>query len=330
MTTALIVLSLLAQSKPVDKYTLDFFQGSFVIRHGEAVERVPLKLDPEKPKLASVFRRDHNYAVWDERGLTVRIGTKVTSTHLPEIAVSPKIFRRSEILRTLDLAAKGQRSKDAAALSGAIRLGNEVYFLPRWEDKGGKTWMEALVRVDLSSPKPRWQLVGSFQGTSTASKAIDDVLFFQGGKLCVAARAEDGWGISTYTPSEDTFGFEHLGDDLRTWHSGGLFVEATNYGTTLAGHIVGSGLARETLLESKGNARFIDGNKPLLAIVQTPSGPALRNVDTAAELPLPASCAVRRAKKLIVVWAPYDKPKVARVYRAGRWQELARWQAPTK
>src|ERR1044072_4298054 len=121
--------ALAAATAQAPKVTLTYFQEHFIVRDGAFNESAPLRLTPTTPKLSTVFRKNNTYAVWDERGLTVRVGDSVRSSKLPSIVLSPKGFTRDEILFTNREIKAGRRSVDVAALSGAVRVANKVYFL---------------------------------------------------------------------------------------------------------------------------------------------------------------------------------------------------------
>lgn len=325
MTTVSVLFCLLTQAKPVDKYTLDLYQGVFVARKGAWVSRLPVKLDPPKPPLSVQFRKNDTYAVWDERGLTVRTGRKTVSSLLTEIPVSPRAFTRQQILENLRFIRSGERTKEATALSGARRMGNDVYFLARWDDKAGKPWMEALVKVDLTAEKPHWQFVGRFDGLSLARQPIEDRLGFINGNLSVLVKQADAWGLASFSPTDHLFNFRRLGDRLDQYQSGGLFTETTPYGSIVGGKANLKELTREVLFECQGKAKFLDEREPFLAVIQEPTGSMLRNVGTGAQVALPASAAVRRTGNLVVVWSPFDRPRSAILYSPTRWEVLARW-----
>jgi len=172
----MLLLCLSFYQKKVDTPNLRLFQDSFVVRLGAQKADVPIQLPREKPALSVSFRKNQTYAVWDDRGLTIRIGKTAKSTRLEEIAVTPKIFTADEIRETAGLIKAKKRSKKAASLSGARRIGTTVYFLLRWEDSAGKPWMESLVSVDLAKPTFHPTLLARLPGLSLADKPIDDKL----------------------------------------------------------------------------------------------------------------------------------------------------------
>src|ERR1051325_6044644 len=81
--------------------TIDLFQDSFIVRYNGKRAEVPLQVPRPKPALNVSFRKNQNFAVWDDRGLTIRIGKQVKSLRLEEFAVSPRIFTKAEIQETI-------------------------------------------------------------------------------------------------------------------------------------------------------------------------------------------------------------------------------------
>ena len=175
MTPLALLLPLAPPIQAVDAPTLEYYQDHFVVRRGVEAWRVPAHPPATRPVLAVAFRRNQNYAVWDERGLTIRRGEQVRHTFLPDVPTSPRLFEREEILNTVELIRAGKRKRDADSLSGAMRIGNDAFFLVRWEEDG-KPWTEALVSVDLSASSLQPKVLGRFEGVSVAYRPIDDRL----------------------------------------------------------------------------------------------------------------------------------------------------------
>lgn len=327
-------LSLISLSpKPVDKYTLEFFQQNFVIRRGDTVLRAPLKLVPEKPRTSIMYRKDQTFAVWDDRGLTVRTGSRVSSTHLNYIPTSPKVFPRSDITRMLPKFASGERRKDASSLAGSCRVGSDVYFLVRWEDRDFKPWLEALVKVDLSSAEPKPVYVARLDRFSFATKAIDDQLFATDDSLFVITRDNGRWGVSRFDPRQGSrFDATELGEGLDSILTGpkgyAYVVEKTDFGSRVAARVNLNSETRKDLIESPSRMKFIDALIPELIVINGPKSQVLHNGETGADLELPPSAAARRAGKHVVVWSPYDAPKTATLYDPARWEAIATWRAP--
>ncbi len=329
VTVAALATTLLAQ-QPVDKPTLELYQQRFVFRTAKEVVRIPLSSVIESPP-AALFRRDDNYAVWDERGLTARSGAWSFTTQLTELPTSSRFYNRDEILQTMDLVRRGVRTLQATGVSGARRLGNKAYFLARWDDVSGKAWEEALTSIDLDGPKPKPKVIGRFEGRSLATRPIDDDLALREGGLEVVTQSTKGWGVARFDPNQEIFSFRQLGDKIQSYvpltATSGLFVESTPYGTTLAGEIDLVTGKRKLLFQGRGPARFVDGGTPRILIATSPMGRILVNTATGAETGIGSNDEVRRSASYVVVWSPASVPAIARIFNAERWTELATWRA---
>ncbi len=323
-----VFLALAAQTP---KVTLAYFQEHFIVRDGIYNESAPLKLPPESPKLSTVFRRNSTFAVWDERGITIRVGKKVKSTKLPDIATSPRAFSRPEIRETLAAIREKKRTREVSALSGAVRVGNHVYFLGRWDDNAGKPWAEALVQVDLSDRFPTPKLVGRPDVLSLADKPIDDQLQILDGLVSYTARKGDHWGVEQYNTQNGRFTFDELGGRLESYQPGesktGYFIEKTSYGTTVAGRIDLRSRTRHILAECRSRMRFIDASEPPCIVVSNGNSASLLSAATGAMMDLPVPSATRRTSLGIVIWTPVGDPKRAWLYDPARWQVRAWWNS---
>lgn len=330
MTSLALLLSLAPSLQTVDAPTLEYYQDHFVVRQGVQAWRVPAHPPEPRPVLAVAFRRNENYAVWDERGLTVRRGARMKSTYLPDIPTSPKAFPREEIVQTTDLMRQSKRSRNAAALSGAMRIGNDAFFLVRWESAEGKPWAEALVKVDLSADDLMPKFLGRFEGLSVAFRPIDDRLFRLNGAPAVVTKGRETWGVGSFDLKTEKFGFRPMGGRLTSLMQLGreraLFVEASTYGTTVGGEVdLESGLRQERF-ETRGNGRFVDAEQPWLMITSRATGAKARNGETGAETSIPLGAGVRRAGPFVVVFSPYAQPSKATLYAPERWERLAEWK----
>ena len=294
-----------------------------MIRNGAAKETLPRVARGTKRRNDLSFRRDRRWAVWDERGLTTRDGDWTATDRLEAVPVSPKAQSKRAIAETLAKVKAGKRKRAAAGLSGARRLGGTVYLLPRWDDAEGKPWLEALVAVDLAKPHPKARLLGTFGGLSLGRGPLDDRLSLRGGKLTAAVNEEDAWGDATYDPKIARFGFKARGVRLFALEDDRI-IEATPYGTTLAGRRAGA----RTIpwMETRGPAEFVPGEGPVLVR----SGDRLRNATTGAELRLARGAAVRRSSSGLLVFWPLDAPRSARLVDPVRFEERARWERGTR
>lgn len=338
MLSSVVVLALGLQSVPPQEAKTPPAQVPSVVFDGSGFRLKGLGKEVTEPLASPVsttkvtYRRDDAFAVWDARGLSVRHRTFTMSTRLPEIAVTPKLFAKEDILVTKELVEKGERTREATALSGSRRLGDEVFFLVRWEEKSGKPWLEALVKVNLKQDKPKPELVGRFGGFTAARGQVDDQLVLVAGSPAAFVRTEDGkWGVSSYNRETNAFAFTPLGQSLRaaTTLSPRLAIamEDTGYGRVRVARIDLTTAARRDVAELVGEPKFVDSGVPPLAIVPTNLGLALRNLDTGVQMLLPEKPVVRRTDAGILVWAE-GEPKSAALYSPERFLKLAVAAAP--
>lgn len=282
-----------------------------------------------KPKESErvLFRKDAVYVVWDSRGLSIRNGEKKHSTRLPDVSLTPKLFSREEILQTKDLISKGVRTKYATSLAGAKRLGDDIYLLPRWQEKDGSTWLEALIHINLRDLDPHEELVGKFEGFSGATKPLDDRLFFMGEKPSVLGRKADGtYGLASYDPASSKFSYKEMGRNLvSSWQVGAttfLCQERTTYGSRMLASVDVASGSRNELVETRGSISLLDYEKPYLVRMTKTQGEALHNLDTGAEVLLPKSPVIKRTKYGIQVMTKDDPTSVA-YYSVDRLEKVA-------
>ncbi len=279
--------------------------------------------DPTAEKVVPhiAFRRDQRWAVWDHRGLTIRDGKNAISTKLGDIAVSPRAFSRDEILKTLDQFKTGKRQKDSDALSGSLRLGSKCYFLPRWTDKEGKSWLEALIEVDLNQPNPRPKFLGRFKGFTSALKLIDDRLFLVKDRLSVVSAEGGTWGLGSYADNTSSFEFSPLGTNLISYFRGGYFLESTSYNTYIVGQIdLGSGL-RKNLFESRSKSIDLkDGSS--VAVVRQKGSTIVKNLRTGGQITTDGNAYVAPIDKYVLVWTKEQRTS-AYLYEPVRWTAVA-------
>ncbi len=318
--------------------SLQYYQGSFLIESSGFVLPVSTQSQPAAPDFVR-FRRGDTYTVWDKRGLAIRNGHWIYDTRFKELSVSPKLFSKDQIHANLEAAAKGQRFLEASALSGALRLGTDAYFVPRWIDKKGYTWLEVLVKVDLSVAKPKPELLGKFEGLTLASGSIDHRLFPLNEEPAAIVRRAGNWGVSVYDPVAEQFTYTNIGTRLRAYALLGdrdvAYIEAEQDELNRVGTANLATGDRTDVLEDRGAIRVLDDQRPLCAIVATPDKTTLRNLETSAAMDLPANANVVRTLAGALVWWPQKNPKHALLLDPERWDGLANWQgvptaAPTE
>lgn len=291
---------------------------------------------PPAPKRADrvVFRKDETFVVWDARGLSVRHGKRVVTTRLPEISLTPKLFSKDEILATREKIAAGSRSQEASALSGAKRLGSDVYLLVRWDDKTGTPWLEALVRVNLEKKDSKPELVGKFDGISTARLPIDDRLMLSGDTLTTIVRTGATWGVARYAPQAEEFSMDVLGTglvDYRLPKAGRIIaLEQTSYSTSVVASVDLVNLTRRILLDSSGEVKLVDGEEPALAVVARARKRQLQNLESGIVLGLAPDESVVRAFGGVLIFRPADKPAEAKLLTLERFEPIAQWKKDAK
>ena len=317
------LVSALIQTKTAQIPSLQVVGNKINVTIGGKTQTVSADEDPSKEKAIDhvAYRRDNRWAVWDNRGLTIRDGKKASSTKLGDIAVSPRAFPRDEILKNLDFFKSGQRTKDCDSLSGSVRMGTKCYFLPRWTAKSGGTWLEALVMVDLSEANPKPKYVGRFKGFSASYKPIDDKLFVVKDQLSLVSRQGDTWGLSSYDDSQSSFEFNPLGSNLVSYFRGGYFLESTSYGTYIVGQIDLSTGIRKNLFETRSKmVELADGSS--LAILRTKENTVIKNLKTGGQVTHSANAFVEPINNYVLVWTR-DTRVTAWLYEPMRWTAIA-------
>jgi len=315
--------------------TLQYYQQTFVLRQGSQEVQVPIKPQKPAPRLSIEYRQNQTFLVWDDRGLTIRVGKKSTSTHLENLAVSPRLFPHATIRANLKLFESGKKSKAASALAGSRRIGRIVYLLPRWSTPGGAPWLEALIAVDLGEKRPKPVLLGKFQGCSLAENPIDDrLLVVRGTDLGAITRDGDSWGLATYDPKAAAFKFHKAGSNLIATAGLGdraaAFLEKSAYGTTILGQLNLSTGEPTNLNEHRGRIRLLDNDQPILEIVRNGDQAILENVQTGAQTTLPNDCGESRTRFGLLVWSPAADPKSATLYTLARFEKLTAWPTNPK
>jgi hypothetical protein len=320
---AVLSLSQADQVQP----SLQLSGRSFIIRQNARVLRVSSDIVKVPRPERVVYRKNSSFAVWDSRGLTIRKAGKVRTTRLPDIALTPKLFTREEIVQTKKLIASGERTKEVSALSGSKRVGDDVFFLARWDTRGGKAWLEALVRVSLTSPGLESQLLGRFEGVSAANGKIADELFLAPSQLIVLAqKADRSWGIGSFDVSAHSFAFKpvsrNLLGDWRLNTSAILAEETTDYGSKTLARVDLSTGTRRVVAEFQGAASVLQPEKPLIVRFSISQGDFLRNLDTSSELRLPKSSLAKVVNNQLLIWPASEREKAA-LFEPVRWFRVA-------
>lgn len=318
----LLVLNTQTPKPVVLRYEVD----SFVISGGTATEPLRVPIQEDASEIRTSYRKDETSVYWDAIGLHIDQSNTVRTFKLEDIALTPKLFSKPQILETRELIAQGKRKREASTLSGSARVGNYVYFLPCWRDNSGKPWLEALVRVSLVNKNAKPELIGKFEGLSLAQGNIDKQLSPTANGLSVIVRTDSQWGQATYTIESSKFLFKSRGDGSLVAYEnvpgvGHLIAERMPYGKTLTSLLRQNG-SKDEFLESKGDVKFVGTNRPYASVIQTNLGLALQNLESGQTVNLPQKAVVRQTPRGFLVWRE-DKPEAATLYGLDRLQVIA-------
>lgn len=272
-----------------------------------------VKVDAPAYPIRTSYRKDETNVYWDALGITVTNGDWSYTTNLEEAALSPKLFTREEILKTKELVSQRKRELAANALSGSLRIGNNVYMLVRWDDSSGKPWLEAVYSVSLSEKRAKPVLLAKSPGFSLAKGEADDVLFATPGGFGTYVRTPEGdWGTALYDLDKKTFTFTKMGTNLVAYDrqtAGRWIAELTPYKKTRISWMANNG-SRRVIHEVKTVVEFVRGAKPMVAVVGTNLGTGLLNLDSGIFVNLPADGVVRLTPHGFLVW-PDKNPEKA-------------------
>ncbi|MCW5940874.1 MAG: hypothetical protein KIS66_01495 [Fimbriimonadaceae bacterium] len=328
MTPFLVGLAMLGSSGGTNSVvtSLHFDGQNFIVETAQGAIKSPLSQDAAKVDI--VEKNGTVFAVWDARGLTVRDGDWSFSTKLEDAALSPRLFTPDEIRATRAMVEVGQRKREAADLAGTVRIGDRVFWLPRWRDSAGKPWLEALFEVNLAEPRPKPRLVGRLQGFAATGNT--NALGRFGESVFAITRDGGAWGFAFYTPVTEGFGFLAKGDRLvsaeRISEEVTLVAETSPYDTTVVRRFhLPSGQSR-TLAEIRGKVEFVNARPPIVDIV-APTGRFLRNLESGAEKRLSPGTPVRWVEGNVLIWSPADRPSSAVLWDPERWRPIAQWTA---
>ena len=307
------------QTQSSSNLSLDIENKKIIVTIGSKETSFPVDSDPndEPAETAVAFRKDENWAVWDYRGLTIRSGKTSNSTKLGDIAVSPRAFTRDQIKNNLELFDQKKRNRNADGLSGSVKIGSKCYFLPRWTDTGGETWLEALIEVDLDQEKPKAKFLGRFKGFTSAFKPIDEKMFIINDQVSIVANDGEAWGVSSYVDESGDFEFSPMGSGLVSYYRGGYFIEKTSYGTYIVGQIDLLSGVRKNLYESRSKSVELRDGSPIL-VVRTPTSTIIKNLKTGSIVTHQKNAYVTSVDKYVLVWT-YDKKTSAWLYDPVRW-----------
>lgn len=320
----LFTLAIAQQTAPM----IDYRAGAFTVSAEGFSQTVQAVDDPARPTRAMSVRSGEYWVMWDDRGLTVRVGDQATTTRLGDVATSPRVQTRDEIIATAEKIASGRRSRDAKALSGWQFSGDELYLVFRWEESDGTPWLEALFRLNVPAKDRKPALVGRFEGLSQAKGAVDERLFLHRGAPAMVTTREHEWGISAWDASAGKATFSKLGERLMSNRVSAdgesvFFLERSAYGTALAGRTATDGV-RELFAEFRGQGYFVS-TEPAIVLIEDDRNVRLRICESGQEQSFALGTAATMTERGILAWSPKDAPVRAVLLSATDLSPLARW-----
>lgn len=326
----ILVVSTLLQTAPAAPLSLDFAEGQFLVRQGEQVTKIPINRRPPQKDSLFMLKTRGNYIVWDKRGLVIRTKSGVKVTHFEAIARSPKVLSNEQLKANARQYAAKTLSDRATGLSGSEFVGETLYLVPRWEDKSGKPWLEALVAIDLNSKSLTPQLVGKIPGLSLASGLVSDELHRINGRLLLVAKTGATWGLSSWSLAGQFPQYVELGSNLLRYSTRPeddtlAFVERASYGPEVAGMVTLSNFQRQDLVESSGDLRFVSLQDAICKI-EDEGTTYLRNGFTGREISFRVPTAFQSTDYGILAWSPPGNPERASLLRNQDFGFLAAWQ----
>ncbi len=334
MVSALLLLTAFGQATTPK---LTFQGGAFVVNGASGPEKVLLStarpatgLDRSRGRLTLTLEK--KTVTFDARGLTFAVkGTNYTN-RLQAVPVSGKIATKESNEALIRAVKDGSRKLEVSALSGWAVQGKELFLLVRWDDKSGKPWLEALVKVDMGSPRPKPDLVGKFDGLSYARGVVDDVLRIKDGTLWFLAGKEDSFGVASMKTDGSDAVHKRMGDpvakaELLPGDSTAWTLTPSAYGTSILGFATLDKNEYHLVAEVRGQMRSIV--PPCLAEYRSANGEEVVSLRTGALTSMDANAEWRATSSGLLCWWPAKAPTKAVLYDDD-FRKLATWDSRAK
>lgn len=267
---------------------------------------------------------------FDENGLGIRQGKFKSYSRLNAIATTPKLFDQAKLDEINREVAEGRRSLDVTSLSGYEVVGDRLYVLLRWETNENIPWLEAIVQFDLTAKTPQAQLVGRFQGLSTAKGRVDDRLGQHADSLVAITQVPDGAGVATWDHAQAKADFKMIAPRILD----AKVIEGSTYGFTVTRTRQASfqiGLIDITrsnfrrVFEFRGS--IVGVESPCLLRISRNGVQSLVNLATGAEMPVPRNAGMRGTVQGVLLWTPASQPTLAQLYSTESFSLVSGWAA---
>jgi len=265
---------------------------------------------------------------FDENGLGIRQGKYRSYTRLNAIATTPKLFSQDQIDEINREVADEKRSLDVAALSGFEVMNDRLYVLLRWETSEKVPWLEAIVQFDLNAKTPQAQLVGRFEGLTTAKGRVDDRLGQYRGSLVAMTQIPEGLGVATYDLAQSKPAYSLVAPrvldakviDNSTY---AFTVTRTRQASFQIGLIDITRSTYRRAFEFRGS--IVGVERPTLLRISRNGNHSVVNLESGAEMPVPKTAAIRGTAQGVLLWTPAESPKNAQLYSLSSFSLLSGW-----
>ena len=310
---------------------ISFSNETFVIDGPEGAYSVPLAgqttavtstADTWKVKLGS---RIYSFG---NRSMKVESKGKTVKMDFTAIALTPKLFTSEEIASNRNLIASGTRSDAPDAISGWVSQGQSIFVLLRWNDRAGRGWMEALVKLSTEDTATGYTLVGRFHGLTTAKTAVSNMITRAGEVFAAMTVTEEGTGVATLSPIDSSAGFKAVG----ARSNDAFFIPDSAYGVTRDPTAAGTTIVSvlETSSFSLRKAAEIRGDieefmQPSIVKYRYQGRSKLLNMVSGAELPLPSDAGIGATPAGVLLWVPKSNPRAAALYSSVTFRTLGKW-----
>jgi len=332
MLAMLVAGTVLAQQTPLREIT--FQDGVFTLKGPEGDSQISTRplFEAMNTTTGQLWLPVDKYVLtFNENHVGFRRDNKSNYSGYSMISTSPKLFSQAQLDEiNSDVAAK-KKSLDVTAISGWEKIGNRVYLIMRWEDSSSKPWLEALVEIDFTGNAPVANLLGTFNGMTTAKGRVSDKLIGENGKLYAVTESDAGSQLDSYDIASKQFSSSELGtrftdSKLIEGSLSGMGFALTPAKTMLVSLIDREKATSRQVAEVRGAINGIYA--PAILHFGTPSRKVLLNLASGAEMVIPKDCGVESANAGVLLWTPKMNPKAAVLYSSGSFRTLARWSKP--
>lgn len=327
--------SLVVSFSSVQGAKLSFENGEFVVTEGKSKTRITISTTPRSTTTSGSriqFRRDQNFAVWDERGFSIRAGEKLLQTRFAGLLTNSNIQTKNQLAENQALKLGKSLALEAGMCVASRRVGDNAYFVIRFLAEHPADHRDFLVSVNLAASKPAWTAVARLEspffdpGTQSTTLAIvDDALVWTESGL-------GSWSMCAWK-----FGAKSV---KRTRRSGQL-VQTKRVSTTLYAFIEASGNDLRTigrfdmksqgsrsLAEVRGSVSLLDTVDPWICLSSDNGRFTLHNLQTGSRMSRESPDGIARAGKNLLLWHGGKNPTSAVLLDPSRWVETATWTAP--